>query len=246
MQRVKLRGISRDTKKEGKMKEKKVNLKIRYSPKSKAHTVYKLADGARVPGVTTITAQLGWSKQALIRWANNLGLQGIDSNKYVDDKAAIGTLAHAMILNELQGKPTDTSDYSKNQIDAAENSCLSFYEWQKGHTLEPILIETPLVSEQFKYGGTPDFYGKVDGIFEVLDLKTGKGIYAEHLVQVAAYKYLLEESNGPVDRVRILNIPRAEDEFFQERQMVDLSLYWRVFVYCLELYNLEKQIRRGE
>ena len=38
---------------------------------SKAHTVYKLADGTRVPGATTITGLL--NKPHLVRWANKIG-----------------------------------------------------------------------------------------------------------------------------------------------------------------------------
>ncbi|GAI86127.1 unnamed protein product, partial [marine sediment metagenome] len=34
------------------------------------------------------------NKPALVPWANNLGLQGINVKDYVDDKADIGTLAH--------------------------------------------------------------------------------------------------------------------------------------------------------
>jgi len=54
--------------------------------RSRAHITYKLADGVPVPGVTTILSVL--NKPALVKWANNLGLQGIDSSKYVDEKAA--------------------------------------------------------------------------------------------------------------------------------------------------------------
>ena len=94
--------------------------------RSKAHIRYRLADKTIVPGVTTVLNLL--SKPALVPWANKMGLQGIDTSKYVDDKADIGTLAHAIITDKLTGKETDTSDYSKNQIDLAENSCLSFWE----------------------------------------------------------------------------------------------------------------------
>ena len=68
--------------------------------KTKAHTRYRLTDGTIVPGVTTVTgSQLGWNKQVLINWANRIGLTEIDSTKYKDDKADIGTLAHQMITD---------------------------------------------------------------------------------------------------------------------------------------------------
>jgi hypothetical protein len=43
--------------------------------KTKQHTIYKLADGSRVPGVTTIVGMK--AKPQLIDWANRIGLEGI-------------------------------------------------------------------------------------------------------------------------------------------------------------------------
>jgi hypothetical protein len=43
---------------------------------SKAHTIYKTAEGVRVPGATTITGLL--NKPYLVPWANKLGLEGIE------------------------------------------------------------------------------------------------------------------------------------------------------------------------
>lgn len=207
--------------------------------KGKAHQKYFLKDGTLVPGTTRITGVL--NKPALVAWANRIGLQGIEVGKFVDDKADIGTLAHAMITNELVGKETDTSDYSKNQIESAENSVLSYYEWAKGKKIEPILIETRLVSEEHKFGGTVDIYTKIDGVLELLDLKTGSGIYEEHFYQVGGgYLKLLQENGHSVERIRILNIPRTPDESFQEQviKTEDCEKYWQIFHLCLQLYPL--------
>ena len=208
--------------------------------KSKAHQRYKLENGEGVPGVTTIIGQL--NKPALIIWANRLGLQGIDSSKFRDDKADIGTLAHEMILAHLSKRKPETEDYSKNQIDAAENAFLSYLEWEKGHKIEPILTEKQLVSERYKYGGTLDFYGLVDGVLEVTDFKTGSGIYDEMWLQVSAYGNLVP---GPTNRYRILNIPRTEDESFKEEVKTDLSLHFEAFLKLLDFYYINKQIKKG-
>ena len=112
--------------------------------KSKAHIRYELPNGTKVPGVTTVLGVL--NKPALVIWANRLGLQGIDSSKYRDEMADIGTLAHQMIVDYFKGEKTDTNEYSKSQIDMAENCLLSFWEWEKGHRIEVILAEAQLVS----------------------------------------------------------------------------------------------------
>jgi hypothetical protein len=222
-----------------------VKSKEKVENKFKAHIRYRLKDGTRVPGVTTITGELGWSKRHLIDWANRIGLEGIDANKYRDDKADIGTLAHLMITNKLTGKTTETDDYSKNQIDAAKNSVASFEAWAKDKNIEPIFVEQQLVSEAYRFGGTGDIYAKVDGILELIDLKTGKAIYEEHLIQAGGgYDILFEEHEYPVERVRILNIPRADDEHFVDLVIINRDYCRKIFLNCLDNYNLHKCILR--
>lgn len=216
--------------------------------KFKQHTVYKNSEGKRVPGVTTITGELGWSKQTLIGWANRMGLDGVDTKKYVDDKADIGTLAHLIITNQLQGIKTNMDDYSKNQIEAALNSVKSFDAWAKEHKIEPLLIEYPMVSDKHNFGGTADIFSCCNGKNELIDLKTGKDIYEEHLVQVGGgYRLLMQEAKYVVDRIRILNIPRANSEKFAEVLIErDEVVYWceQVFLNCLENYHYHKELRK--
>ena len=221
------------------------------SSKVKAHTRYVLADGTRVPGVTTITGrQLGWNKEVLNGWSNRMGLDGIDTKKYVNDKADIGTLGHALCTNWLLDQPTDTSDYTANQIDTAQNCALSFFEWAKGKRIQPILIEVPLVSEIHRYGGTVDIYAEINGVLELCDLKTGGGLYPEFSVQVAGgYAMLLAEHGHKVERVRILNIPRGEDESFLEKVVGPEAreVASAIFLNCLANHRLEKQLNgRGK
>ena len=211
--------------------------------KTRAHIRYRLADKTIVPGVTTILGLM--AKPALVPWANRLGLQGIDVSKYVDDKADIGTLGHAMVTDKLSGVETDTKDYSENQISKAENCALSFWQWEKEHPIEEVFfVERPLVSEAHRFGGTLDIYAKINGKREIIDLKTGSGIYPEHAWQVATLKVLLEENGFPVDGTRIINIPRAESESFVEKVVTEKEneVGWQIFKSLLSVYNLKKEV----
>ena len=213
--------------------------------KSKAHKRYKNKEGKIIPGVTTITGQLGWNKQQLIKWSNNLGLQGIDSTKYTDDKAEIGTLAHAICIHDLGGDKPDYDNYSKEQIKQAENCVLSFFEWKKSVNIKPLFCEQPLVSEILQVGGTPDIYAVIDDNYvECIDLKTGKGIYEEHMVQVAGYAICLEENGFKVDKIRILNIPRSEDESFGQKIIPPkkLSIWKDIFINLVNIYYKKKEV----
>jgi hypothetical protein len=213
--------------------------------RTKAHSRYYLKDGTLVPGVTTVLGIL--AKPALVPWANKLGLQGIDVAKYVDDKADIGTLGHLMVTDALKGVQTDLADFTPNQADLAQNCALSFWEWEKGHKIEGVyFVEQAMVSEAHKFGGTEDIYCRINGSRELIDLKTGRGIYDEHAYQCAALAMLLRENGHGVDTVRIINIPRTEDEKFTEKVLSqkDIETGWEIFQACLKIYNLKKEGRK--
>jgi hypothetical protein len=209
--------------------------------RSRAHITYKLQDGTAIPGVTTVLGVL--NKPALVKWANNLGLQGIDSTKFVDEKAEIGTLAHQMIADYLRGEKTDTSEYSKVQIDQAENAVLSFFEWEKSHHIQVILVEEPMVSEEYGFGGTIDCLGHINNELCLVDFKTSSGIYPEMMIQLAAYKQLLAGNNIHVDKATILRIGRTSDEGFEERLVNHLDKRWEIFQHALAIYQLQKEVK---
>ena len=72
-------------------------------------------DGKRVPGVTTITGNLGWSKEALIRWANRQGLAGTELEDARKGPAQTGTIAHAAIEAEIKGSGKFTMTLDKGE-----------------------------------------------------------------------------------------------------------------------------------
>ncbi len=205
--------------------------------KTRAHIRYKNAAGENIPGVSTIVGQL--AKPQLIIWANRLGLQGIDSTKFRDEKAEIGTLAHALIMADLRGEKYDTSVYSQQQIDQAETTFLNYLEWQKGHTLADGVVECPLVNEEYSYGGTPDWFGTLDGIPTLVDYKTG-GIWKEAQIQTAAYVHLVP---GKIERIIILGIPRNPEETFRQVTLTDWQAPWEAFKALRQLYNALKGVK---
>ena len=147
-----------------------------------------------------------------------------------------------MIQANLQNEEINEDEYSKVQLDLAENAVLSFFEWKGKHNIEPIFCEEPLVSDNLRYGGTVDCYCKLDGKPTLLDFKTGKAIYDEYFVQLAAYKALLEEAGHPVEEVRILRVGRSEDEGFEERSVPNTEPYFRIFKDLLDVYYAKKEL----
>jgi hypothetical protein len=208
----------------------------------RAHPKQTFADGTKATGVTTILGGV-LAKPALYRWNNIMGLKGIDTLKYVDEKARAGSYAHEMILSHLAKVEPDHSQYSQHERDQAENSFIKYLDWEKKHTVEPILTEKGMVSELHRYGGIIDFYGLLDGIPTLVDFKTAKAIYPEMWYQVAAYKQMLEEAGHTVVEARILQIGRDDTEGFNEQARVDLKLQFELFTHALAIFNLMKQLK---
>lgn len=209
-----------------------------YPKMTRAHQVYKDEQGETVPNVSKILSVL--NKSALVKWANNLGLQGIDSSKYTDKMANIGTLAHAMICAHLMKQKMDTSEFSPSDVSLAENAVIKYFEWEKDKEIEPIMIEAPMVSKELRYGGQVDLYCKLNGTYTLIDFKTSKGIYPEMMYQLSAYKNLLIENGNKVERVIILRIGRDENEGFEEKNVGELDIHFRIFKNCLDIINAKK------
>jgi hypothetical protein len=207
---------------------------------------YYLKDGTRVPSVTTMLAVI--AKPALLAWHNRMGLEGIDTSKFVNSLAIIGTLAHAMATAYLRGESPEAecAGYDKATIDLAENCFLSFLSWAKDRDIKPVLMEVPMVSETFRYGGKFDFYGTIDGRLTVADFKTGSGIWPEHFHQLAAYGHLLVENghDKPMDYL-VINIPRAASESFDTKTRTDVSDDWEMFKLAMGMYRLQSKIKKA-
>jgi len=208
----------------------------------KAHVTYYNKEGKRLPGTTTVLGIL--NKPLLVPWANNLGLQGINVRDYVDDKADIGTLVHEMMFCDLKEQDTDTSYYTAVQIEIAHNSYKKYLDWKNQHTIEPIVLEEPLVSEKYQFGGTIDNYCLLDGVPTLIDYKTCKALYLEHFIQVCAYRQILKENKYKVKNSAILRVGRVEMEGFEFQPIspMKIKLCWELFKHCLKIYSLKKQL----
>jgi hypothetical protein len=121
----------------------------------------------------------------------------------------------------------------------SENSFSSYSAWKSANKIEPVMFETPLVSEIFRYGGTADFLGYVNGKLTLVDFKTG-GIFPEHFIQLSGYSALVNERRpelGPIERYILLGIPRRDGETFVVKAKDSLVAEWDVFLNLLKVYQ---------
>lgn len=203
---------------------------------------YFLKDGTKVPGVTTILSRFK-SSGGLIHWAWNLGMQGLDYRDVRDSAASSGTLAHALVDADIHGLPCDTSAYPDEIRSKAEAAYGSYLEWKRQTNLKPVATEMQLVSEKYKYGGTPDAILAQDKL-SLGDWKTGN-VYPEMLIQLAAYKNLWEENFPDKPIVGGFHLLRFSKEHgdFTHHYWSELDLAWRAFVLMRELYDIDLQLK---
>lgn len=169
---------------------------------SKNHTCYYNSKKDEVPSATTILKIL--NKPSLVHWANYLGFKGERVSDVLEETSKFGTLIHsiveAYVLNKyyiyIPRYDIPTSDVYK---------CLNnFLKWYNTVKVEPLYTEKSFSSDEF--GGTVDFYGKVNGKWTIVDYKTSKQIRLSMFIQLALYCILLKYHNLPVEQVGIVLI----------------------------------------
>jgi hypothetical protein len=213
--------------------------------KTKAHTAYKLKDGTRVKGVTTILNNLGWNKNVLVAWARRTALAGDDPDAVLKEAGAIGTLAHYLCECDIKGEEPELDDYSAEQIEKAENAFLGYLEWKKMTKPKYEAIELKMVSEKYRVGGTADFVARINNSLVLGDIKTSKGIYPEMTAQLAAYRkmYLELQPKAKIESAMILKLDKNSGAFshhFVGKSQLDWG--WKVFEHCMALEELQKEI----
>lgn len=208
---------------------------------TKAHQRYRNKQGTVVPGVTTVLNIL--NKPALVYWAWNLGMKGLDFRKVTDQAASIGTIAHYLVECYLKGQEPDLGDYTPNNIRPARLAFGAFEEWWTTQSLTVIGSEEQLASDKFQYGGTIDIMaqGATKGDIRLIDVKTSKAIYDEMLMQLAAYRQIWDENNPdrPVTSCHIIRLGK-EDGSFSLHNYGRLDYELDLFKHLLAFYTLQR------
>lgn len=212
---------------------------------------YFLADGTKVPGVTTILGR--WKESGgLLQWAFKVGQSGARSLYEERDKAAdIGTMAHAMAEADMKaGDPEAALAMFRPDEDMANKARTAygtFRKWRDGLRAEIISAEQPLVSEVHKFGGTPDFVVREpDGRLAMGDLKTSNGIYRDHLVQVAAYALVWNEHHPDDQITGGFHVARfsKNDPDFEHRYFTELASAADLFLLLRQAYDLDMALKK--
>jgi hypothetical protein len=170
-------------------------------------------DGRNYPSVTTILDVL--NKPQLVNWAVRLtrdylrqklfALQRADSlqNLNVDSLLAKSASEHNRVRSAAANHGIDIhrsiASYAGNKCNIAydQNPVIkAFRAWQDEAQFVPIASEKLVFSREHGYAGTVDIIGTLSGRLAVLDIKTGRSVYPEYKLQLAAYAVAWGEMTG--------------------------------------------------
>lgn len=209
---------------------------------------YRLANGDRVPGTTTVTGLYGASKEGLVAWANRVGLEGQNYREVRDGAALLGTITHARIDAHLHGLPFRDGEFPPDVVQQSEVAFQAMHEWTADLRLTWIATELTMVSEKHRFGGTLDGVALREGKGPCLiDFKTSAGIYAEAIMQVSAYGALWEENIGEplTGGYAIARFDKEHGGFtykWLKREAVVVA--WECFLHLRELYDRKSLLEK--
>ena len=229
-----------------------------------SRTGYKLADGTKVPSVTTILKIK--DPGALLLWAYKTGRahgvlegQGKEAPAGLydgNDALAVGTCVHEMCeawvkgdepLLVLEKAIEAPSVADKPSFRAQAVSAYSAFEfWCKGTQLEIIDCEVPVLSETHRFGGTLDFIGKLNGKLVLGDFKTSGGVYPEYLMQIVAYAKAYEETTGnKIDGgYHVLRFSKENGDFGHHFYPSLDDDAWPAFLHLRALHDLNERLKK--
>jgi len=215
---------------------------------------YKLKDGTKVPGVTTIIGRFKDSG-GLLYWACEQGkaIERGEIEKLYDkrDEAAdAGTLAHSMVEAYINNIALDISQFSPcpaNTVKQAQQAFEAYLSWEKMTNLKIIEQEIELVSETYKFGGCPDAIGEIDGELTLVDWKTSaSGPYVDYLLQCAAYQILWQENypDKPITAGYHLCRFSKNNADFHHHYWSELDDAKEQFLILRKAYELDKRLKK--
>lgn len=207
-------------------------------------------DGRKVVGVTTATGKL--PKDALIDWsAKTTAAYAVD---HWDELAAMAMSERLSVLTKARFNVSKAAALRGTQIHALGDRVSRGLDVDAGEHQAEVeayarfldrwdvtvhATETPCANTTHLYAGTADAWatfgrGELQGQRVLLDIKTGKGVYDDAALQLAAYRYCdLWQPDGPdseaampsvdavvvahvlTDSVRLLPVDAGPDQFRQ-------------------------------
>lgn len=209
----------------------------------------------RVPSVTEVLGKFK-NPDPLVGWAFKLGKEsGIaqaqgrpaprSAHEVKTQAGQAGQIAHDKIECYLKGEQYvyDGPKLPAGVMQRAECGFNNGLQWLVNSRYTVVDTEKTLVSERHGFGGTRDvLFRDSSNLYRMGDWKTSGGIYADYLIQVAAYDLLAEECEGiSVSGYDILRFSKEYADF-EHKAFMDLSDAKEAFLLMLQALPLVQRL----
>ena len=208
------------------------------------HQKYYNSIGEEIPSVTTVLKLLNPN---LDGWANYMGLKGINTKLYVQQKADRGSYIHSICDKFFRGElPGDLIEFdvdedflSHEDFLVLHNKLVILKELFHRRGFEYHSSELSLTSD--RYGGTIDlvFRNESTNEYIIADFKTSKKAYSKYFIQLAGYTSLFRIHHGfNVKAVCIILIDKSvtDKDFITIRQVEKNEYNIAIFNDLLNIY----------
>lgn len=248
----------------------KDTVRLEFSPSGHRYKIFH--NGVELYGTKGVTTVIGIiDKPELLQWSANMasntwveGLKGQVSYDEVliaklskeapnawrvrrDSAGDIGTLVHAWIESyinaKIKGAPLPPAPI--NPI--IQTSVMKFIQWEMENSIKFVASEKKVYSLRHNVAGICDFlYVNKQGRFCLGDIKTSKGIYKSFSLQLAAYRYMIEEENPKIqiEEMTIVRVGKDDGEL-EVKKINDYRENAKAFLACVILHNILKPVKRA-
>ena len=171
----------------------------------------------------------------------------------VGKAADIGTMGHWLVEQHIDGAATDLKTLlghfpgaTDEMHNTAKDAFGAYLTWERHTKLKVIDQEMLMVSEEFRFGGTPDAIGEIDGELCLVDWKTSNAVYLDHLIQLAAYRHLWDVNNPErplTGGSHLCRFAKTHGDF-AHHYYPNLDDAWEAFKLMRRLYDITASLKK--
>jgi len=120
-----------------------------------------------------------WDAEGVIDWMDVKR----EYRRQWDRKASTGTIVHEAVSSAIAREEFDWELLSDEQAQMVEQ----FWAWERAFAPQYLASEFAVFSDTFRYAGTADMAVQIEGRTLLVDVKTGKDLWPDVALQLAAY-----------------------------------------------------------
>lgn len=156
-----------------------------------------------------------------------------EGDKKKREAAEIGTQAHSWVEWRERKELGLSVGPEPTLSDPAMLAATHYENWRKEVCFRPVRSEQVVWSVKHKFAGTYDILGYACDVLSLCDIKTGKAVYDEVKLQLAAYVMALDEMG--LERVSqgiVIRLPKVDtDPDFEAVTVTNLDYHYEAFLH---------------